>query len=233
MNCGFHHYLLAWLFVTGACVASGQAQLPETILKDLVSEDFSKRETAQDSLSDWAADHEENAPDYLYQLSREHPEAEVRVRSLEVLRRIVRQIYEAEGEGYVGIRMQDEMVQLPGQNQETPVVRVFEVMPDSPAAVGGLMVGDVIYSLNGKRFQQMSATEGLRSTIKSIKPHTEITLQVLRGKDLVEIRVKLARRPAAAENPFDMPDQHEIEAVENQSREAHFRKWLLDRSKAR
>jgi len=110
---------------------------------------------------------------------------------------------------------------------------MLEVIPDSPAALGGLMQGDIIYSLNGERLQKMSATEGLRSTIKSIKPLTEVALQVLRGNELMEIRVKLARRPVAADNPFNIPQQHEIDAVENQRREAHFRKWLLDRRKAR
>ncbi len=210
------------------------AQVPEGLLQQLSTDEFKTRQTAEGELTKWAFENREAAYDDLYRQSREHPEAEVRVRCLSVLRRLVGDIYESEGEGYVGIRMKDEAMRLPGRGEEpVAVLQVVEVMPDSPAAKGGLLVGDSIISLEQAGWKNLPASDDFRNRIKSIKPRSLVTLQVLREGKVVEVQIRLARRPAAAENPFEMPTQDQIDAMEDALRDKHFKKWLLDRGNAR
>jgi hypothetical protein len=224
----------ACIFLGLALLLPCPAQVPVDLLKHLAAEEFKSRQAAEEGLTKWAFDNREPAYDLLYRHSREHPDAEVRVRCLSVLRRLVSDIYEFEGEGYVGIRMKDEAMLLPGQGEEpVAVLQVMDVMPDSPAAKGGLLAGDTIVSLQQAGWKRLPASDDFRNRIKSIKPRSLVTLQVLREGQLVEIEIRLARRPAAAENPFVMPDQDQIKAMEEVLREEHFKKWLLDRRNGR
>jgi hypothetical protein len=209
------------------------AQVPDALLKQLADEEFKARQAAEEELTGWAFENREAAYEALYRVAREHPDAEVRVRCLAILRTLVRDMYDSEGEGYVGIRMMDAVVRLPGRKEDVAVLQVREVMADSPAAKGGLLVGDSIVSLEQAGWKRLPASDDFRNRIKSIKPRSVVTLQVLRGGEMVDIRIRLARRPAAAENPFELPDQERIDATEDVLREEHFKKWLLDRRNGR
>lgn len=210
------------------------AEIPAALLKQLAADEFKLRQSAEKELTDWAFDNREAAYHTLFQHSREHTDAEVRVRCLSILRRLVGDVYDSEGEGYVGIRMKDETMQLPGQEEvAVAVLQVLEVMPDSPAAKGGLLVGDTIVSLEQAGWKRLPASDDFRNRIKSIQPRSLVTLQVLRGREMKDIQIRLARRPAAAENPFEIPNQEQINAVEEVQREEHFKKWLLDRRNGR
>lgn len=211
-----------------------QAQISDAILNQLAAQEFQTRQTAEEELTTWAFDNPETAYDSLYRHSREHADAEVRVRCLSVLRRLVGDVYDSQGEGYVGIRMLDETMRLPGQGElAVAVLQVVDVMSDSPAEKGGLQVGDTIVSLEKAGWKRLPASDDFRNKIKSIPPRSLVTLQVLREGKIIDIQIRLARRPAAVENPFEMPDQERINAMEEVRREEHFKKWLLERGNGR
>lgn len=223
------HAYAAWLIVFFTVGTHCFAEIPEVLLKQLSSDDFKARQSAEEDLAVWAFDNREVAYDKLYQHAKEHPVAEIRVRCLSVLRQLVNDIYDSEGEGYVGIRMQDVTMRLPDQRKPVAVLEIVEVVADSPASKGGLLVGDVILSLEQEEWKSLPASEDFRNRVKSFKPRSEINLKVLREKEIIEIKVRLARRPAALEQIFEMPGQQRVDAMEKELREEHFKKWLLDR----
>jgi hypothetical protein len=210
------------------------AQIADALLKQLAAEEFKTRQAAEEELTLWAFDNPGIAYDVLYRHSRDHADAEVRVRCLSILRRLFGDIYDSQGEGYMGIRMLDEAMRLPGQGElEVAVLLVADVMKDSPAEKGGLLAGDAIVSLEKAGWKGLPASDDFRNRIKAIPPRSLVTLQVLREGKIIDIQIRLARRPAAVENPFEMPDQERINAMEEVRREEHFKKWLLDRANGR
>jgi PDZ domain len=226
-------FLAARLLLGFSLLQVCPAQVPSEILKQLASPDFKVREKAEADMTEWASADREAAYDMLYQHAKEHPEAEVRVRCLAVLRRFVTKIYDSEGEGYMGIRMMDEAMILPDQAEAVAGLRVVEVVPDAPAAKSGILVGDFIVAFNNAGWKQLPASNDFRAQVKSFKPFSVITLKVLRDGKLQEVQISLARRPAAADHFFQFGDMDEINAAEEALREEHFKKWLLDRNKDR
>lgn len=211
-----------------------KAGIPEEILITLGSGNFAAREEAQKALEDWALQNEGNSAVDLIRVSHGHPVAEVRVRTLAVLRVLARRDYESSGQGYLGIRMKDDAVAIPGKgNQPVPVVVVSEVVPDSAAFMAGLQVGDAIVSIDGKGWdvanEGQSALLNCMERIKALKPRTQVRFSILRNGHAMEIPVTLARRPAALNDPFADPTLGEVEKVETTQRELHFKKWLLER----
>jgi C-terminal processing protease CtpA/Prc len=85
----------------------------------------------------------------LYRQSRVADDPEVRERCLGVLRELVNDEYLSEGEGYIGIRMRDEVAAaVPGDANPRNAIRVMQVVPDSAAERAGLLVDDLIVGLN-------------------------------------------------------------------------------------
>ncbi len=76
-------------------------------------------------------------------------------------------------------------------NLESKECRVAEVSPGSPAEKGGLQAEDVI-----TRFDQykIEAFEDLRSCLNRKRPGEVVTLQVLRGDEIVVLKIVLGKR---------------------------------------
>ena len=72
--------------------------------------------------------------------------------------------------------------------------RVTAVVPDGPAAKAGLKVGDVIAQMDGRA---VDGIDGLVQMIVRRKAGQEVTLQVLRGEEKLEMKATLARRPTS------------------------------------
>ena len=70
--------------------------------------------------------------------------------------------------------------------------KVATVTPDSPAAKAGLKVDDVITKMDGK---PVAGLQGLADAIVRHKAGDKVKLEVLRGKERVELKATLAKRP--------------------------------------
>lgn len=68
---------------------------------------------------------------------------------------------------------------------------INEVVPDSPAAHAGLEVGDIITAVNGKDVTAQTLAE----TIQGMTVGDNVTLNVLRGTETLDLQAALAARP--------------------------------------
>src|SRR5262249_46518164 len=67
-------------------------------------------------------------------------------------------------------------------------IKIGVVVPDSPAQKAGLMVNDLIMSISGKRLGDF---EELRSEITRRNAGDEVTLEVRRGRETLQVKVTL------------------------------------------
>lgn len=210
---------------------SWSAQLPDSILLNLSSEDFRKRESAQDELLVWARDQREPAIEELFRQTRLAGNPEVRERCMDVLRELINEDYLRDGKGYVGIRMQDEIAKIPGDPKPRSVIRVTLVMPDSAAELAGLQVNDLIAGLADQVWYQGLASMPFGEKVRDMKPETKIKLKILRNGNLMDFEVKLGRRPLYADNLFFEGSLEDLDEVERQARDAYFLNWLKQKRK--
>jgi len=221
------------LYVTITSVLCAEA-IPKGLLKALESEDFKARETAQADLLAWTRKNPKVAVTELLRLSSEtgSPSPEVRERCMQVLRQLAGDDFAKEGDGYLGVRMSDRMVQMPGNKPDRWAVVVIEVVANSAAAKCGLKAGDAILELDGQTWQR-EASKPFSEQIRKRKPGTRVRLRVLRDGALEDLRVELGRRPADADQlmPGVDPEGHKV--LEQQAVDAHFERWLLEKKAPR
>ena len=98
--------------------------------------------------------------------------------------------------GHLGVTMESEMTQelirKHGLNMERPQgVYLKQVQPNSPAERGGLLVGDVILSLDGIEVNHFN---DLQTLIYGRDPGETINLQIMRKNQLHQVAVVLGER---------------------------------------
>ncbi len=207
---------------------SWSLELPAEAVSKLVAEEFSVREKAQQDLLAWAREHREPAMDELLRQSRKAAEPEVRQRCLAVLRNLVMDDYLKSRDGYLGINMQDEIANVPGDDKPRAAIRVVQVVADSAAQQGGLQANDLIVSLNGQLWYETPASQLFTTKIRALGPGAEVSLKLMRNGIVKETKVKLGRRPAVADNPMLMMGQN-AEAIEQNAKDEYFRQWMDQR----
>jgi serine protease Do len=129
--------------------------------------------------------------------------------------------------GSIGVRLQPEITpdlaqefNLPDQNG----AMITEVLPNTPAAKAGLLSGDVIREVDGRKINDMRQ---LRLMISQTAPGTKVTLTILRsdtGKKPVEKTVPVTlgtlpddlanRNTPARPGDDNAPDQDSLDGVE-------------------
>jgi len=95
--------------------------------------------------------------------------------------------------GYLGIYCQDvtqDMAKLLDFTESTGII-VATVENGSPASKAGLMNGDIIYELNGKKIESYDA---FRNEIANIKPGSKINLAILRNGKEMNLKATLGER---------------------------------------
>lgn len=204
--------------------------IPKVFLKALESEDFRARESAEADVLLWARKTPKLAVAELLRLSSDggSPSPEVRERCMQVLRQLAADDFAKEGDGYLGVRMDDRLVQMLGNQPDSWSVTVLEVVPDSAAAKCGLQVGDAIVEVDGQGWQQ-AASMLFSEKIRKCKPGTRVNLKVLRDGKLQNIRAVLGRRPADADLFMPGTDPEAGKALEQQAKDAHFQRWLTEK----
>ena len=100
--------------------------------------------------------------------------------------------------GYLGVtaqtvRLQDAITEE--AEQETGLL-VASVEEDSPAAVGGVLQGDVILQLDGNATRSMEELLGL---LNGVIVGSEVALTLVRGGEMQTITVTIGERPATSE----------------------------------
>lgn len=208
---------------------SGKPPPPDGI-RLLSSEEFAVREKAQSDLLDWARRHGEPAVASLVEKSSSSDDPETRSRCLAVLRDIAMDDFDKDGEGYIGINMQDVFVPVPGDQLPRVGIRVGVVVENSAAAEAGIQAGDVIVGLGDEIWREFPISEKFGKEIRGIKPRSKVALKVLRGEKVIDLEVVLRRRPPIPKTFFQLEDAElDIEALSKAEKENFFRNWLKAR----
>jgi hypothetical protein len=202
-------------------------EIPAGPLLDLKSEDFRKREVAQAGLLAWARERPEEAMEQFYTQWRVADDPEVRDRCQAILRELVGGVYLKDGEGFIGIRMQDELANIPGDPKPRAVIRVTQLVPDAAAEKAGILINDLIVGVGDQTWHEGLASMHFMGVIRKMKPDTKVPLKVLRDGNLRDIEVTLGRRPLSADHPFESDEI--IAAAERAEKDAYFRRWLEQR----
>jgi hypothetical protein len=218
-------------FLAGLSVVAGENEIPPAPLADLASETYRTRKRAEAEILAWARQRPAPAMDAIYGHSRASADPEVRERCISILRDLVADEYLRDGEGYIGIRMQDEITNVPGDPKPRGAIRVTEVVGGSAAESAGLLVNDLIVGLNDEIWRERAISFVFGGRIRQFKPNAEVRLKVIREGNLIEVPVKLGRRPLFAENPFIEQTEEDIAEAEKAARAAHFKRWLEERRK--
>lgn len=219
------------VFVSVLEIGAAPVEIPPGPLRDLASDQFRTRKHAEAEILAWARQRPAVATDAIFEHSRTSPDPEVRERCLSILRDLVADEYLRDGEGYIGIRMQDEITNVPGDPKPRGAIRVIQVVAGSAAESAGLQLNDLIVGLNDEIWHERVISFAFGDRIRQFKPNAVVNLKVLRAGNLIEVPVKLGRRPLFAENPFIEQTEEEIAEAEKAAQAAHFKRWLEERRK--
>jgi hypothetical protein len=213
-----------------ACLSLASAiELPAKSIQGLGSQEFRERERAESDLLEWGRQRPDSAMTELLRQSRVADDPEVRDRCLNVLRDLVMDEYLKDGDGYIGITMQNEIANVPGQAMPCSVIRVTQVVADSAAQKADLRINDLIAGLDGKYWHEGLATTPFAEVIRLKKPKSKVALKVLRKGELIDLVVILGKRPPSLNNLFFNGERVDAEAAERADKEAYFRLWLSQR----
>ncbi|XBH20700.1 trypsin-like peptidase domain-containing protein [Jonesiaceae bacterium BS-20] len=105
---------------------------------------------------------------------------------------------------FLGVAMTDGTATAKGKTQTGAVVQ--EITAGSPAAEAGIQKGDVIVSIDGKN---VTGSEFLTGAVREKSAGDTVTVGVVRGGDLKEIKVTLAQKPEAATSAPQAPQQQQ------------------------
>ena len=201
-------------------------------LRRLNHEDYRERKAAQKSLLEWGKRDLTKGIETLYGVYQTTDDPEVRLRSREVLKRLVIIKQPFEGAGYLGIKMENAQVK-DADGELQPAVRVTEVREGTAAEVAKLQVDDLVTGVDHLVFDGLALPiTSFGDYIRSKKPGDEITLHVRRGAESLTMKPSLRRRSPLLDRftqwgttQFDLPKQSDLD-------EADFHDWLRTRAAA-
>ncbi|HEU5360234.1 MAG TPA: Do family serine endopeptidase [Candidatus Deferrimicrobiaceae bacterium] len=110
--------------------------------------------------------------------------------------------------GWLGVGIQPltpELAESFGVKGERGVL-VNRVIPESPAAAGGMRGGDIVIAFGGSR---VAGVKEFQKRVAGVSPGSEVVLEILRGGKRMAVTVKLAEledpapRPAPRKYPLD------------------------------
>lgn len=217
-NCAIYLFLSLSLF----CQVRSKEILPEHLIHDLGSTEFASREKAHAELLVWALKHTQEATSEFLRLYREDDDPEVRKRSREILKELANVDYLSDGQGYLGILMQEQPLEVGPDGKVMFGIRILDVMEGSPAEQADFKVGDVIISLDGKGWVEFGAVTAFSESVAAKKPLVEVILMIRKAQgEPFRVSVKLGKRPIQ-----DLQFGGDLGQLEQQAKEEHFKEWL-------
>ena len=218
----------------------GEGEFPAAALGSLASEDYKDRVQAQRDLIAWGQEKPEQAEERLLKEFDAATDPEVRLRLREALKEVVVSEYQKkEGQGYVGIQMDERNVVLPGENDPRGGVLVTWVHPETPAMKAGLQVNDVIIGLNDLRWTvRVGAREAFAMEIRRHKPGDKVNLEVFRGAEVKKMEMTLAARPMGLERAAPLLGApandlvEELKLAEKKAKDEYFERWMAGKRAA-
>lgn len=216
---GFVSILTVFYLITAG--VGQEAGIPLSILEDLSAEKFADREAAQQRLLGWATKSPKKASAVLLQQARESEDPEVRSRCMQALKELILEL-EYRADGFLGVRMQEVKVDLPGGAGVVMAIRVVMLVENSPASEAGLIEGALIVGLNDKTWKEGPMAMDFSERIRQMRPGTKVTLQLLENGVILRKEVEIGERPVQGR---DIDDAGPAEANER-AREEFFQKWL-------
>lgn len=158
------------------------------MIEALASPVFSVRQKAAKDLTHFGDLQYGEVKTALAHAYRTSADPEVRLMSREILTGLF-----VNHRGFLGIWYGAcEFVNAAGETQLA--ITVLGVQPDTAAAKGGLLVGDLIISLNGKSFGDGARTEWAKLT-KAVPPGSPVTLKISRKGKVRQITFKVGTWP--------------------------------------
>lgn len=230
--------LASWVILFSNALVS--AEPPKNLLNGLDSEEFQERNKAYDELRKWAEKNLKSSPEQLYSVWQSSREPEVRSRLHELMKDTVVQRRFGKGKGFIGIHMQENVIR-DENGKARVVVQISSVRAGSAGEKSGLKMNDLIFGVDKMDFSEVEiqpdqgafridfgVVTRFGNYIKSKQPGETITLDLLRGKERMKVKVKLMRRPADADVGLLEHQRRENELLE---REQHFRRWMQKMAK--
>ena len=97
--------------------------------------------------------------------------------------------------GWLGVAIQDVDENLAESFglEKAEGILISETQPDSPADKAGIQQGDVLLSLEGVKLKDVA---DLRNKIALIIPGTEVTINLIRGGNPLDVTVQIGEQPA-------------------------------------
>ncbi len=199
--------------------------VPKALLEGLSSEEFKQRELSQVEIEKWVGEKGSAGVAAIYQIYVGADDPEVRNRCLRVLRIQSEKDYMNDGQGYLGVTLAEEELEVAGEEKPRIGIRITFVMPGSQAEIAGIKAGDIIASMDGKKWHAQGAINELIETVASYKPLRKVVFEIKRqGEDkLSEVPVILGKRPV---DDLKQMYYNQLDDLEKKAREKHFEEWL-------
>ena len=214
--------------------------------RQLMSDDFSVRQDAEKSISEWAQEKEETErAEALFQryLASEDPEEFHRLTNvlLKVHFESKKSSIPQQGPGFMGIQMasgQQQRVeggqfQIVGEPRDG--VLIAAIIVGAPAEKAGLKVGDLITEIDGESIAGESPRLKLQEIVGAKAPGTAINLTVVRGEENLKIEVTLMNANAIPppKNRF-IPEETRIDFEKaDQLLKEDYLRWLAEQRRAK
>jgi hypothetical protein len=218
---------ISWLGISIGCASLAVAsEALQNCYEQLKSPSFRERESAQAELLAWSRKQPDSVRMELLKQAKTADDPEVRERCLAVLKELVFDLYLLDGEGFIGISLKDETVQVPGDPKLRSVIRITQVQPGSPGEQAGLKLNDLIVGIEDRVWYGIEPSSEFRAKILDFKPQTQVKLKLLRDGEALECSVKLGRKPVMPPTALFKGAEFDLEALDRASKEAFFKGWL-------
>ena len=209
--------------------------------RQLMSDDFKVRQKAEEDLSAWAQEKEkEERAEALFQryVASQDPEEFHRLTKvlLAVHFDLKKSSIPQQGPGFIGISMAGTRrfgqngIEVIDEPRDGAVIEA--VIADTPAQKAGLMVGDRITEIGGQSIAGDSPSGKLKEMVGGQAPGTTIHLTVVRGEEILALKVTLMNKRAVPElRNFQGESRVDFKKAEELLREDYLR-WLAEQRKA-